>query len=233
MPNTSTTPVTATRVTIHDLIAVVPDDLTHDTLHSPRALRETLDTDGVPAPRFLTRAARPWRRHLFIDLRPGRPSWCAGGPIRLLDLDATRHAAGLGAAVRHHTFTHVVRGTRPATSWPEYLQKHLEQPTKHPLEKVRMAFDSQPRVLALNAHNANHPHARLDPMELEMFQAGPAGYANYHALAAVCGDAVLTSATHKIAPGSDRMADRVAYLTEAHQYLTLLQPTQRLLAIRL
>ncbi|MGH3682364.1 MAG: hypothetical protein ACRDT2_19185 [Natronosporangium sp.] len=169
----------------------------------------------------------------LVDLRAGRPSWCAGGPVRLLDLDATRQAAGLGAAIRHHTYTHVVRGTRPATPWPEYLHKHLEQPGRHPLDKARLAFDSQPRVLALNAHNANHPHARLDPTELEMLQTGPAGYANYRALAAVCGDALLTADKHKIAPVSDRMADRITYLARAHQHLTSLQPTQRLLAIRL
>lgn len=235
MPDTQTDAAAhaAASVTIRDLIAVVPDEVPDDALTSARALRTHFDADGVTSPRFFTRHVAPWQRRHLVDLRKGRPAYCAGGPLRLLDLDGTRQGAGLGAAIRHQTWTHVVKGTRPATPWAVFWHKHLQQPSRYPLDKAKLQFDSQPRVLAMNTHNAAHPGIRLDPTELEMFQAGPAGYANYCALRAICGDTVVTCDKHRLAPTSEHMADRVTYLAQAHHHLQSLHPGQRLLAIRL
>jgi hypothetical protein len=49
----------------------------------------------------------------LVQLRPGTPRCCAGGPLGLLDLDGLRRAAAVGAAIRHELWSQLVHGTRP------------------------------------------------------------------------------------------------------------------------
>src|SRR4051812_9786207 len=127
----SPTADTASRSTappIATMIVCLPDELPHAAV-ATRQLHRHLGVHPTTHPRFwATPRLRAWHhRHLF-DLRRGKPAACAGGPVRLLDLAGLRHAAGLGAGIRHQQWTHVVRGTRPANPWHTYHQRHLDDP---------------------------------------------------------------------------------------------------------
>lgn len=74
MPTTRTDTAAPARITVRDLIAVVPDEVPHDALSSARALLSHLDAEGVPTPRFLlTRPARrPWRHRQLVTFSAQR-----------------------------------------------------------------------------------------------------------------------------------------------------------------
>lgn len=229
-PSSPAVPATAT---IRTMIVCVPDDLPREALTTSRLDRH-FNVRGTLDPRFWTTPGLyPWQRSQMFALHKGRPAYCAGGPVRLLGLTAMRHAAGLGAGIRHQLWTTVVHGTRPATPWTAFLQRHLADPDKHPLRDSQAQFERQPRVLAIRMHNAVQPspagHLAVD--ELEMYQAGQVAYQHYSAATAVAADAVLTLDGGQLAPASDAFTDRIAYLEHAGRYLHALSGSQRLLAV--
>jgi hypothetical protein len=218
------------------MIVCVPDELPTAVL-STRDLETHFAVAGTTCARYwASPTVRRWqRRHLF-DLRAGGngPRYCAGGPIRLLDLAGMRHGAFVGASVRHAHWARVVAGTKSATPWPVFRQRHLSDPSGYPMDTAIVEFNRQPRVQAMRMHNAaGYGTGQLDPGELEIFQAGPAGYANYHALWAWCTDALLTGAGERMQPASNHLADRIPYLERATRYLQTLPDSQRLLAVTL
>ncbi len=241
LPTTATpTPAPATAApvqrplpTIRTMIVCVPDQVPRDALISGR-LDEHLNVRGTLTPRFWASPnRRPWHRNHYFGLQPGRPASCAGGPIRLLDLAGMRHAAAIAAGIRHHLFTQVVHGTRPATAWTAFLHRHHTQPDRYPLATAEADFHRQPRVLAIRMHNAAYPGPahHLDLAELEMYQAGPAAYQHYIATTAICADALLTADSILLAPASDTATDRITYLDRAHHHLINLPAGQRLVAV--
>ncbi len=234
-PTTGTpTPAVAPAATIRTMIVCVPDGLPTEVLASTRQLDRHLGVQGTVSPRFWAKPLYLWQRRQMFDLRKGRPTYCAGGPTRLLDLVGMRHAAGVGAGIRYQLWARVVHGTRPATPWPAFVQRHLADQAKYPLAKAEADFAAQPRVLAMAMHNAAaYGAGRVDVYELEMLQAGPVAYQHYHALTAVAGDAVLDTEGAKLQPASDAMADRVTYLDQATRYLDSLEESQRILAVAL
>ena len=233
---TSTTATTAVAAdpTVHTMIVCVSDELPAEALTS-RTLDKHFGVQGSLSPRFwATPALHRWqRRHLF-NLRGGRPAYCAGGPVRLLNLAGMRHAAGMAAGLRHQLWSRAVHGTRPATPWHLFQRRHLADPAKYPLEAAQADFDNQPRVNAMRMHNAvAYGAGRLRIEDLEMFQAGPVAYQHYCAATTVCGDALLTADGAKLAPDSDTLAHRATYLEQANRHLDGLNPAQRLLAVTL
>ncbi|MGH3736536.1 MAG: hypothetical protein ACRDT6_13105 [Micromonosporaceae bacterium] len=230
----STAAQVALTATIRTMIICVPDAVPTEALASSRQLDKHFGVKGATVRRFWALPLSPWRRRHMIDLCKGRPAYCAGGPVGLLDLQGLRHAAAMGAGVRHQQWTHVVRGTAPATAAPVFVRKHLAEPCKYPLERARADFEAQPRVQAMLMHNAAvYGAARLDTAELEMFQAGCVAYQHFHALQAICGDAMPTAEGHRIAPASDQFADRIRYLDQARSHLDTLDASARLLAVSL
>ncbi len=218
--------------TIRIMIVCVPDDLP-GAMFDRRQLDRHFGVQGSIAQRFWAKPTAVWNRRQLVDARKGRPTPCAGGPLRLLDLVALRHAYGVGAGVRHQTFVRVVRGTRDARPWVTYVQRHLDDPDAYPMDKAQADFNNQPRVLALRTHNAvTYGAGRLEPEELEMLQAGPVAYSNYQYLTAVAADAVLTPDGHRMAPATDRFADRLTYLEQANRYLDTLDEHTRVVAVQ-
>ncbi|MBB5110473.1 hypothetical protein FHU28_000312 [Micromonospora echinospora] len=229
-----TSPVVTPTATINTMIVCLPDGLPSQALTATQLDRH-FGVSGTLQSRFW---AIPdmwlWQRRDLVAPRKGRPVYCAGGPVKLLDLDAMRHAAGVGAGIRHQLWQQVVHGTRPATPWPTLLARHLAEPAKYPRERAEADFNNQPRVNAMRMHNAaSYGAAHLSPGELEMFQAGPMAYQHYSATTAVCGDALLTPDGHKFAPASDVLTHRVTYLEQATRYLDTIEADQRLLAVAL
>ncbi|MEU4477826.1 hypothetical protein AB0F68_07130 [Micromonospora sp. NPDC023966] len=176
---------------------------------------------------------RLWQHHLMIGLRKGRPAQCAGGPVRLLDLAGMRHAAAVGAGIRHQVWQQVVHGTRAATPWPMFETRHLTDPDRYPLEAAIADFHAQPRIQAMRLHAATLGPGQPSAGELEMYQAGEVAYQHYRAASAVVGDGMLTAGGRKLAPASDALADRITYLEQALAHIDSLGPDQRLLAVAL
>ncbi|MBQ1022798.1 hypothetical protein [Micromonospora sp. C95] len=224
---------TAVAATIRTMLVCVPDELPGEALSS-RQLDRHLGVRGTLHARFWAKGTlRLWQRRSMIDLRTGRPAYCAGGPARLLDLTGTHRAAAMGAGIRHQWWQRAVHGTRPAKPWSEFEAKNLERPATYPIQTATADFWNQPRVNAMRMHNALHPSAPLALEELEMYQAGQMAYQHYSASTAIVGDALLTLDGDQLAPASDSMAHRVTFLEQANRYLGTLDDAQRLLAVTL
>jgi len=221
--------------TIAVALVCVPDELSTSVLTASRQLDKHLKVRGSLYAGFWAVKVRPWQRRNLIGLRPGRPAYCAGGPLSMLDVAGMRHAAAFAAGIRHQQWNTVVHGTRAATPWPVFERRHLDNPPTYPLEQAREDFDAQPRVQAMRMHNAaNYGAARLDPRELEMFQARQVAYQQYHSLLATCFDAVHTAHDgEQLRPASDTFSDRITYLDNAARYLDTLDGDQRLVAVSL
>ncbi|MEU8048443.1 hypothetical protein [Micromonospora haikouensis] len=228
------TPAVTPKATIRTMILCIPDELPREAL-TAHQLDRNFGVRGTLSPRFWANPAlRLWHHRQIISLRKGRPTCCAGGPVRLLDLDGMRQAAGIGAAIRHQVFSQAVHGTRNATPWHVYEARHLADPHAYPWKTAVADFHHQPRVNAIRMHNAaTHGAGRIALDELEMYQAGCMAYQHHSALTAVTGDALITADGAKAAPASDAMADRVTYLEQANRLLTTIDPDQRLLAVAL
>ncbi|WP_326564423.1 hypothetical protein [Micromonospora peucetia] len=230
----ATTSVVTPTATINTMIVCLPDGLPSQALTATQLDRH-FGVSGTLQPRFwATPGMWLWQRGHLVAPRKGRPVYCAGGPVKLLDLAAMRHAAGVGAGIRHQLWQQVVHGTRPATPWSALLARHLADPARYPRERAEADFHNQARVCAMRMHNAaNYGAAHLSVGELEMFQAGPMAYQHYSATTAVCGDALLMPDGHKLTPASDALAHRVTYLEQANRYLNTVEADQRLLAVAL
>ncbi|MFI7208051.1 hypothetical protein [Micromonospora aurantiaca (nom. illeg.)] len=233
---TTTAPVAIPEAVVRTMIVCVTDELS-PVLGSTRQLERHLGVSGTTCSRYWARTGLyPWQRRQLIDLRTAKtgPRYCAGGPIRLLDLAGMRHGAYVGASVRHAHWDRVVAGTKAATPWPVFLQRHLSDPSGYPMDTATAEFHRQPRVQAMRMHNAaTHGPGQLDLGDLEMLQAGASAYANYHALWALCTDAFLTESGDRMQPASAFFADRITYLEQAARHLDSLDESQRLFAVDL
>ncbi len=219
--------------TVHTMIVCVPDELPGEVFDR-RLLDRHFGVQGSLVPRFWAKPGNPLRRRGLVDARKGKPTPCAGGPLRLLDLEALRHSYAMAAAFRYQTWSTVVRGTRDARAWVHYLHRHVNDPVDYPIQRAQADFGNQPRVLAMRSHNAvTYGGASLDEQELEMFQAGPVAYQNFQYLAAAVADALLTPQGQRLCATSDRMAHRLAYLHNTNRYLDSLDPATRIVAVSL
>jgi hypothetical protein len=228
------TPVRTPIATIRSMIVCLPDALPSQALTASRLDRH-FGVSGAVQPRFwAVEAMWLWQAKHLLAARKGKPTYCAGGPVKLLELAGMRHAAAMGAGIRRQLWQQVVQGTPPARPWHAFEARHLAEPAKYPRERAQADFWNQPRVNAMRLHNAaSYGAGHLAVQELEMFQAGPVAYQHYSATTAVCADALLSSDGHKFAPASDALAHRVTYLEQAGRYLDTLEPGQRLLAVTL
>lgn len=213
----------------------VPEELTTEVLNSTRQLDRHFGVAATTCPRlWASSSLHVWQRNQLVDLRKGRPAYCAGGPIRLLDLAGMRYGASVGAAIRHQHWSHLVHGLKAAQPWRVFMQWHLTDPSTYPMDAMRTAFDNQPQVVAMRMHNAaTYGAAHLDVGELEQFQAGQMAYQNYHALWSVCTDALQTVEGVQHKPASASFADAVTYLGHAYRYIESLDGSQRLITVTL
>lgn len=70
------------------------------------------------------------------------------------------------------------------------------------------------------AHNAIPAQRhRLDPDEVDAYQAGPGAYATRHMLTAVAGQGMLTADGQWLEPASEAFTDIRAYLQQAAAHL--------------
>lgn len=181
-------------------------------------------------PHFPT--ATTWRTRKLVDSWQGLTS---GGPIKLLDLASMRRNAHLAAAAQWRLWHQVVDGTRPAQPFWAFLDRHAADPNRYPLEQAQAEYQAQPRILAMNTHNAlPGTVCELPTATVEAFQAGYGTYANLAWLAAVPADGVAT--THGVNSGwltcaTGRLADQLAYLQAANTYIDGLSHNEQLVAM--
>jgi hypothetical protein len=227
-------PTVQPSATIRTMIVLLPDAFPQEPL-TATALDRNFGVHGVLQARFWAiPQLRPWQRSRMVMLRKGSPATCAGGPVRLLDLNGLKQAAGIGAGIRHQVWNTAVQGTRPAYAWHQYLAKHHADPTGYTWEDAERDFHAQPRVTAMRMHNAVNPTAGyLDLAEVEMFQAGQVAYQHHSAATAICGDAMLRDDGARIAPASDALTDRATFIDRALRAFDALDPEQRLIAVAL
>ncbi|MCO1597612.1 hypothetical protein M8C17_20890 [Micromonospora sp. RHAY321] len=220
--------------TIQTMVVCLPDELPAEAL-TAHHLDEHFGVTGTLKPLFwAVPALRLWQRHQMVGLRKGRPPACAGGPVKLLDLQGMRHAAGVGAGIRYQIWQQIVHGTRPATPWPVFEARHLADPDRYTLHAAAADFHAQPRVNAMRMYAAATPGTGQPSVgELEMYQAGQMAYQHYSATSAIVGDALLTADGRKLSPASDALTHRVTYLEQALRYLDTVEPSQRLIAVAL
>ena len=156
----------------------------------------------------------------------------AGGPVRLLDLDAMRAAARNVSWYRWHVWQRVVDGTRPAQPYWNFLDRHRDDPARYSLTNAQRHYLAQPRVAAMRTYNALPKKIMVLPTsQLEAFQAGAHAYAHLGLLAAVPATGMLTLDGRYLAATSGRLADRLSYLDSAQVELTKLHPRDHLVAL--
>ncbi|GIF69357.1 hypothetical protein Ais01nite_73920 [Asanoa ishikariensis] len=210
-------------------IVCLAQDTATDQLASTAASRlaSTTLTSLGSAGHFIAKT----RWHRGSLLQPWKDT-AAGGPVRLLDLDAMRVAAHRVYWYRWHIWNQVVAGTRPALPYWTFLDRHCDAPSKYPLAKAQRQYLAQPRIATMLTYNAlpNRLMA-LPTSHLEAFQAGVHGYAHYGWLGAVPGNSFLClDGTHLVAV-SDQYATEVAYLADANHRITALHSRDALVAL--
>src|SRR5256886_7287311 len=106
--------------TVRTMIVCVPDELPGEVFDR-RLLDRHFGVQGSIAVRFWAKPCNPTRRRSLVDARKGKPTACAGGPVRLLDLPALRQASAVAPAVRYQTWATLTRGSRDARPWVSFL----------------------------------------------------------------------------------------------------------------
>jgi hypothetical protein len=143
----------------------------------------------------------------------------AGGPVRLLDLDAMRTSARNAYWRRWHI-------------WQQVADRHRAEPARYGFDKARYQYLAQPRVAAMRTYNAlPHKILALPTSHLEAFQAGAHAYAHLGWLSAVPADGMVTLDDDYLAANSGRLADQLSYLDTAQAHLTGLGARDHLVAL--
>jgi hypothetical protein len=219
------------------LIVCMPSDTT-SVVTATAALGEHLE--GVPqlATRFHVRHRRiigwftRWCTYWLVRAtrrKTGSVRFAAGGR---LDLSAAATAAYLTAVARWTYWQQVTHGTRAASPWDDFKRRQHSDPKTMPADEARRRFTAQARIQAMEIANAK-PNAihHLDPYEVDAYQAGCHAYATRYQLAALAGDAMLTTTGEFLQPDSESFTDVIAYLKQAAGHIHQLGRRHQLVAM--
>ncbi|GAA4731835.1 hypothetical protein [Phytohabitans rumicis] len=198
---------------------------------------------------YLARAglSEPEHRQLIFARTVDGRTGCAGGPLGLLDLPATRDIVAADAArqlwQRHQT---IVAGTPPAAPWSQFADRTEADPDHYPYATAVCEFTAQPRIATMIAHDefTTDPDDRfaLDDYGpgLAAHDDGPAAYGDHRAGVLLYGDMLIgvdgrpiTSTGQLLPCTSHTWPHRQAYhqLTAAH--LAECEPRTVLLSVTL
>ncbi|MET7426637.1 hypothetical protein [Dactylosporangium sp. NPDC005555] len=179
---------------------------------------------GVPY--FL---ARPGRSRHLLDRWHGLTT---GAAVARLDLAGMRQRSAFAATMQWRWWRYVTASTPTARSWTELRDRSEQDPEKYPLHRAQRDFAGQPRIVAMQAHNAlPRQQWPLPPSELELFQAGELTYSTVAWLSAVPADGLACPDGPLLQPHSRRLADRITYLRLANAHLDRLGPDAALVAV--
>lgn len=179
-----------------------------------------------------TLPARLLRRSNTTSLLQPDKDTAAGGPVRLLDLDAMREDLAERYWNRWQLWQQIVAGSPEARPWWHFYDRHAADPDKYTWEHARHGFASQPQVARMLTYNA-HPGrpTELPTDHLDAFYAGPHAYSTYGWLQAVPADTMLTVDGRLLAPISRRYLDQLDYLRAVNDHLNSLADTAVLVAV--
>jgi hypothetical protein len=199
----------------------------------------TLAMHGItargPIPHFRPRTRRGVGARRNRQLLHVWQNTAAGGPIRLLDLDAMRQQAQAAAATQWLIWHQVVSGTRQAQPFWVFDERHRDDPERYPSAKAQAQYLAQPRIQAMGVFNAlpNRP-CDLPRPALEAFQAGQSAFAMLAYLTAVPADGLATAARTQhgwLTPHTAQLEHQLAYLQAANAHLAGLPPDTTLVAM--
>jgi hypothetical protein len=213
---------------VRTAVVCLPADIEPPAL--PQRATATLTGRGLAAAGVLPHFVAGTRRaSKLVDRWHGLTS---GGPVKLLDLAATRRNAAAAAAAQWLLWQRVVAGTRPASPFWWFADKHTADPGRYPLDRAQGDYLAQPRVLAMTAYNAlPHRICDLRTSALEAFQAGYGTYVSLAWLSAVPADGLAPEHGGWLTTRSERLTDQLAYLTAANAHLAGLHPDTHLVAV--
>jgi hypothetical protein len=156
----------------------------------------------------------------------------AGGPVRLLDLDAMRLSARDAAWRRWQIWQQVVVGTRPAQPYWHFYDRVRDDPAHYSLAQAQGHYQAQPRIAAMRTYNALPTKmVALPTCQLEAFQAGAHTYAHLAWLSAVPADRLVALDSRHLIAVSDRLTDHLSYLEAAQGLLAGLTRNDQLVAL--
>jgi hypothetical protein len=165
-------------------------------------------------------------------------TWCAGGPVGLLDLDATAALLHRVVADELTNWHEVVAGTPPAMAWWHYFDEHRADPHSYPLTTAVADFAAQPRVAAMAGADGDPYSGDMYGPGLEALHAGTEDYANYQAGLLTFGDGLIDLDGQLLVPAcapllvEQTLPERQLYHDRARRYVQALDPTVVLAAVR-
>ena len=201
-----------------------------------------LDTTGFP----LWRRPDPTEARLLVlpATDPDLPelTWCAGGPVGLLDLTTTAQRLRACAPPDLEDWYAIVAGTVAARPWWHYLDAHNADPDVYPATRAIADFEAQPRIAAMVAAPATDAGERFAP---DMYGPGlkalhtgdPAVYADYQAGLLTFGDGLVTLDGQLLIPSfspvlvEQTFTERQIFHDRARDYVAALDPTTLLVAV--
>lgn len=229
------------------LIVCLPAEAAHDQHLTRRLIEAVRPHVAGPAGwldhRYFALRRRPdaTEAALLIDAHPHPDlplTWCAGGPIGLLDLAATAaHVWHVAAEVVTYWHT-TVAGTPSALAWWRFYDDYRADPTSYPLADAVADFEAQPRVTAMAATTGDAFPADMYGPGLEALHAGDDAYAAYQGGLLLYGDGLVDLNGQLLLPAptpslvEQSLAERQLYHDRARRYLTALDPTVVLAAVR-
>lgn len=178
--------------------------------------------------------------------RFGPGLYCDGGPLRLLDFRSMRHAARQHAAAIYQRWEQATAQTPVATSWVEFVDRHISAPHRYPIEQAALEFMIQPRVQAVLTHDEHASRPRRFagdiselPDVIDELQAGEEAFTDYLTAGVIHGHSLLTVEGQWITqvPGGlsvfpvGTFQQRATYLRTAEAYLDGLTPDHQLVLI--
>jgi hypothetical protein len=220
----TSTPSPARRV----LVCFAPSE-TPDWFSTSEKVDDHLQVNGTPVLRFQVRRLRFWQWRLreraksLLNIRTyGGGTWCSGGQVGLLDLNATLAVATADAAARYREWRRAIERTTPAARpWSDFLAQHEKDPKAVSWAEARHRFENQPRVIAMLAYTGAY---EFDPYELDVYQTSEDAYVALFWQTALAGDALITADGKLVQPASTSTADRTRYLRQACAYVRSLSP---------
>jgi hypothetical protein len=220
------------------------DDLHHLVAHLVLALDPHVALPGalLDNGHFLLRShADPTGSLILLPTTdPASPSrtWCAGGPVGLLDLDATVQRLRRVATDDLATWHTAVDGTPAARPWRLYLDAHRADPQRYTVPDAVADFAAQPRIAAIQVGADQVRDRDMYGPGLEALAAGVDVYTDFQAglvtfgdgLIGLDGDLHLPAGTARLV--EQTLAERQRYHQTARQYLDHLDPQVVVTAVR-
>ena len=229
------------------LIVCLPADAVHDHQFAARLAAAVRPHIAVAAGWLDDRHFALWRRPeaaeaaLLIGPQPDPDlplTWCAGGPVGLLDLDTAAAHLRLAGADAVTGWQSTVAGTPSAQAWWHCHDEYRADPDTYPLTAAVADFEAQPRITAMTAASGTRFAADMYGPGLEALHAGTDAYAAYRqglllyrdGLVDLTGQLLLPAPTPTLV--EQTLTERQLYHDRARRYVTALDPTVVLAAVR-